>query len=122
MAQTDVLTENQFAIQRGATFTFDNAGTIVKVSEDGAMSITLNFKIKDKADIQNTPGQIMIGASGVFTKGDLNRFSEGSSVSDLSLSVDDLKRIRFISDENDIELITTADKGRQGNAIMLKQE
>jgi hypothetical protein len=125
MAEIFDLKANEFAISTGSLFDFDTNGTVIKVNKDGTATITLNFKLVKSKDpqnpnIQNGPGVITIGDCGIFVIDDANTFAKSTVVSQLSLADNGNFQISIISDRNDIELLTKAVKGRQGNAIALK--
>jgi hypothetical protein len=114
------LNKTQFGISIGAIFTFDDSKTHIKVSEDGTATVTLKFKLDagDSPNLQIGPGEITIGDCGIFVRGGDDSFDKRSVVSTLKLDVIDETTISIISDRNDVELITTALKGRQGNQLL----
>lgn len=117
MEEVEELEDNEFAISLIGIFNFDKSKTSIKINEDGTANLTLNFALAEtKGILQIGPGVITVGKCGIFVKDDVNSFKDSSATSKLSLGTDGLI-ISLLSDRNDIELVTTAKKGRQGGQL-----
>ncbi|SEM65370.1 hypothetical protein SAMN05192574_101346 [Mucilaginibacter gossypiicola] len=119
MAKTK-LDPTEFAIQVGATFDFQENGTIVKVNSDGTIAITLNFVLSQCATCAiRTSGDISDINTAVFIKDSANSLNlgGGSKVKKLSLGENvTTGQFSLGTDRNDVFLITEATKGRQGGS------
>ncbi|GAA4321318.1 hypothetical protein GCM10023149_21120 [Mucilaginibacter gynuensis] len=112
------LIAGEFAFERNATFKLDKNKPVIKVKNDGTMSITFNYTLEDKTRLQTAIGDIVFIESGIFTeKTDIN-LDDPSSFSEFSLDIEDtLDKIFIISKDTKYMLKTTAVKGRQGNSF-----
>ncbi|MEO6978240.1 MAG: hypothetical protein ABI113_07660 [Mucilaginibacter sp.] len=123
------LKKGEFAVKTRTAFTLEPTGPVIKVSSKGILSITLNY-ISNQSQIQVNTGpdpvdiDDNIGDSGIFDRNTALHFDDLSSLPAIfKLAYDAGNDIIWLeADKISFNLITDAEKGRQGDTFMNKQE
>ena len=120
MPEKDTLNANEFAIQDAATFSFNPAGTSVKIDNTGSVTVTLNYKLDDPTNtLQKGPGTITLqGTCGVFNTLMADHFKSSTQTKELSLAAPSgSSQVLMGFAGGDFILLTDGQKGRQGNTV-----
>ena len=124
MPDKQTLDPGEFAIQDAATFSFNPAGTSVTITDQGLITITLNYTLDNAATIQRTPGPIKLERTcGVFKTAVGQHFKSGTETGQLSVAAPaGNSQVLLESDSGDIILLTDGEKGRQGVTVSNAKE
>jgi uncharacterized LabA/DUF88 family protein len=121
--EKQTLEKGEFAFEINATFKLDSNGPVIKVVNDGTMSITFNYDLTDKTQLQTDIGDIKFKKAAVFIENTKVKFDDISSFSEFLIDLQGtLDKIFLISKDTTLRLTTEAVKGRQGDAFALSSE
>ncbi len=112
----------EFAIKEAAILSLVDASPTLKITKDGAVTMSFQFKIGDSSCLQvakKNDDPLGIGVWGVFNETMPDNLVS-ADVKNISLSItsDAIPKVVLSSANSDINLVTNGGKGNHGTAIM----